>query len=123
MNRPIARRVYLDQVPDELQRENRWVLWRYELRKESTKWSKILCTREGYHAKSNDPATWTTFTKAANAYRHRDGFDGIGFCLGDGWAGIDLDHCRNESGVPTSSASLPVLARLADLHVYWEVSP
>jgi primase-polymerase (primpol)-like protein len=43
----------------------------------------------GHGAKSNDAATWCDFHTAFAAH----GFDGISFALGDGWAGIDFDHC------------------------------
>jgi primase-polymerase (primpol)-like protein len=99
------------------------VCWRYEWKQDEGKkgrWSKILCTVAGYHAKSNDPSTWTTFDDALAAYS-KGGFDGIGFCLGDGWAGIDLDHCID--GTTVIEASHGVIRRLDDFNVYQEVSP
>ena len=118
MKRPTALRVNVDGIPDALKRERRWVIWRYEWQQHDGKkgrWTKILCTSAGRHAKSNDPSTWTTFDDALSAY-HTGGFDGVGFCLGDGWAGIDLDNCR-QNGVYVAPG--PV----ARLTCYVEVSP
>lgn len=110
MTRPIPLPIRVEGIPDALRVERRWVVWRYEQR--NNRWAKILCTTSGYHAKSNDSATWTTFDLALASY-HAGGFDGIGFCLGDGWCGIDLDHCR--------AMAFPLHNRLPDC--YLEVSP
>jgi putative DNA primase/helicase len=96
VNRPTALSVNVAGIPDALKAERRWVCWRYELR--SGRWAKILCTVAGYHAKSNDPTTWTTFDDALAAYQ-TGRFDGVGFVLGDGWAGIDLDDMLSGSVV------------------------
>ena len=46
--------------------------------------------------------------------------DGLGFLLGDGWAGVDLDKCRDpESGALTQWA-LDIVARFDS---YTEISP
>ena len=64
-----------------------------------------------------------TFDDALAAYR-RGEFDGVGFCLGDGWAGIDLDHATE----PDMSAEMHRsvdghLRTLYDVNAYIEVSP
>jgi putative DNA primase/helicase len=75
------------------------------------------CQSSGRHAKPNTPTTWHPYTDALTAYR-TGGFDGLGFCLGDGWAGADLDHCRDGLII------LPVAQALVDLFdCYCEVSP
>src|SRR5258705_531480 len=109
--KPTALRVQPEGIPDALKQADRWVCWRFELRRGSDRYAKILCQTNGTHAKSNDPTTWTTFDEVLAAYRRapspdyepdgssfgpsRPHFDGIGFVLGDGWAGIDLDHATN----------------------------
>lgn len=115
--KPTALRVQPHGIPDALKQETRWVCWRYELRRGSDRWAKILCTPQGHHAKSNDSSTWTTFADALAAYQ-RGSFDGIGFCLGGGWAGIDLDHVDEQA--------LTVIAHLSTIqqaHLYFERSP
>ena len=87
MTRPTALPVNVAGTPDVLKAQRRWVCWRYEWQQHDGKkgrWAKILCTTEGRHAKSNDASTWTTFDDAVAASGR---FDGVGFCLGDGWAG------------------------------------
>lgn len=81
-------------VPDAITAEPRWVLWRLVL--DDGKWTKRPVRTSGRAASSTNPKTWTTFALAVAAYQ-RGGFDGIGFVLGDGWAGIDLDDVRNSS--------------------------
>lgn len=78
--RPIPLQVQPSNVPLLLQRERRWVCWRYALR--DGRWTKIPS------AKTNEPSTWMTFASALITSKQ---FDGIGFALGDGWAGIDVD--------------------------------
>jgi putative DNA primase/helicase len=104
-----------DKIPQALKLERRWVCWRYEWN--GHRWAKILITTYGRHARSNDATTWTTFEAALDAYK-KGGFDGIGFCLGQGWSGIDLDHCI-ENGAVIEGARGP----LAQLPCYVEVSP
>jgi putative DNA primase/helicase len=85
---PIPLIVLPDNIPAVLQHEPRWCLWRY--RHEGARWSKVPCMASGTYARSNDSSTWSSFDGAVAAYR-QGGFAGIGFMLGDGWAGIDLD--------------------------------
>jgi putative DNA primase/helicase len=59
------------------------------------RWTKLPFQVSGRCAKSNDPSTWTTFERALAAYRG-GGFDGLEFMLGDGWAGLDVDHCYGD---------------------------
>lgn len=77
--------------------------------------SKVPLTITGEPASSTNPNTWTSYTEAAQS---KIG-DGLGFVLGDGYAGIDLDHCLN-NGQPTDTAH----AFLADYpDHYIEISP
>lgn len=106
MNRPTVLPVQADRIPDALKAERRWLCWRnlwQEHDGRKGRWSKVP------NAKTNDASTWTTFDNALVAYQHGD-FDGIGFCLGDGWAGIDIDDIT----------SGPLIDRLP---CYREVSP
>jgi putative DNA primase/helicase len=120
MNKPSVFSLQFENVPPELAREHRWVLWRYVWSDRDGKvgrWTKMPCQATGYAAKPNDASTWTTFDDALRASRSRV-FDGIGFCLGDGWAGIDLDHCRTDHGVIGAA-----LAAVRRIDCYLEVSP
>lgn len=100
-------------VPAELATLRQWIVWRDENGR------KIPYQINGAHAKSNDPATWSTLEEARNATA---GYSGLGFVFADddGLLGIDLDGCRNpESGELAEWAECLV----NELATYTEVSP
>jgi primase-polymerase (primpol)-like protein len=75
------------------------------------------CT--GRRASSTDPQTWGTFQEAYSCYQTRK-LDGIGFMLGDGFAGVDWDDVVDpETGGLDDLASEDVAA----LDTYCEISP
>lgn len=43
-------------------------------------------------AQTNNPSTWGTFELAVDAFENHT-YDGIGFILSNGYAGIDIDDC------------------------------
>ena len=88
MTRPTPLPVNVAGIPDALKVERRWGCWRHV--QDEHRWPKVPCQTSGRYARPNDPTTWTTFENALAAYQ-AGGFDGLGFFLGDGWAGIDLD--------------------------------
>src|SRR5260221_6114428 len=53
-------------------------------------------------AKSNDPATWSTYEQALATYQDslawKNPYDGIGFMCDGSFTGVDLDHCINDQG-------------------------
>lgn len=79
-------------VPEEMKKENRWVNWKLE--KRNGKETKIpINPSTGGFASVSNPSTWTSFKKAlekANKY------SGIGFVLGDGFVGVDIDNKETE---------------------------
>ena len=98
MTRPTVIQGDAAAIPDALKAERRWVCWRYLWSKHEGKqgrWIKLPCEPTGRAAKPNNASTWTSFGEVLGAAGR---FDGIGFCLGDGWAGIDLDDCVDPSG-------------------------
>lgn len=78
----------VENIPSELRELPRWLVWRKEARNGAE--TKIPYQTNGRHAKSTDPSTWTTFDEALEAF-NRGGFTGLGFVLGDGIVGIDVD--------------------------------
>jgi hypothetical protein len=73
---------------------------------------------DGWPAKANDPATWATLWEAFRALESGR-YAGLGFVLGDGIAGVDLDWKEWEGdGVPPEA--LAIVERLAS---YTEWSP
>ncbi|MDD4564656.1 MAG: hypothetical protein PHE79_04170 [Eubacteriales bacterium] len=93
-----------DKIPDELKKEPRWVCW------VDDKTPINAPTLRG--ASSTEPGTWTTFDNAVKSIgkmatymyeiKEQDGskrkiqkqdiIRGVGFILGDGFAGADLDN-------------------------------
>lgn len=74
---------------ERMNRERRWVGWEIEQRGNAP--TKVpVNPRTGERAKSNDPSTWGTLAEAEEVAK-RHGLAGVGFMLGDGWAGIDID--------------------------------
>lgn len=73
----------------------RWTLYKVEPpKKHGLKPPKVPYQRNGQHASSINPNTWTDFASVADV---PTGFDGINFAFqaGDGFFCIDLDHARN----------------------------
>ena len=118
MSRPVALQVRPEDIPAVLQHERRWCLWRYEHRPGTDRWAKIPCQSTGRYARSNDPTTWAPFDHVLASLSR---FDGLGFMLGDGWAGLDLDDCID--GRTVLPAAIPLIAQLDDRYAYQEVSP
>jgi primase-polymerase (primpol)-like protein len=110
-----------ERIPAELRGEKRWVLWRLvRSTKGTARWDKVPHQSNGEHAKSNDPSTWATFKGVVAAYRS-GGYDGIGFMLGGGFAGIDLDDVRNRE---TGEITAPWAAELIEqTDSYVDISP
>ena len=122
MNRPTALPVVFQNIPEQLKALDRWVLWRFVLRRGpdgKEVWTKVPFTTGGTAASSNNPKTWTTYDDAADTLIFGE-FDGIGVMLGDDLHGIDLDDCRD----PETGDLLPIaLEVLEKVDGYAEVSP
>jgi len=110
--------VIVENIPAEMKDAPRWVVWRYEDDGPGKKPKKMpYRADDGTPADSTDPATWCDFNTALAAYEAGD-YSGLGFVLGDGFAGIDLDDCLNDSGLFTWGDDI-----IADFPTYVEVSP
>lgn len=112
-----------DDIPTDLKAVRRWVLWSlvWKAKKNGTgKWDKVPKTVAGKNASSTDSQTWGTFDKVFAAYQS-GGFAGIGFMLGDGFVGIDLDDVRNPfTGEITAGWAAELLTATS---TYADVSP
>jgi len=86
----------LYQLPDELRANDSWVLWKKERR--NGKPTKNLYQADHKQASSTDPATWTTFAQAVEAFEQDGFFDGIGFVFHpeSPYAGADIDDVTEE---------------------------
>lgn len=92
-----------ENVPNELKSLKRWVCFKIEERDgEIGKFP--INSINGKYAKSNDSMTWTSFNIALlGCIKYK--CNGIGFMLGDGIFGIDLDNHPNKT---TGELELPV---------------
>ena len=85
-----------DNIPQELKELQRWVLWK-KRKLENGKFTKVpVNAKNGYGAKSNDKETWTTFDEAYKKISYYN-CDGLGFMLGNGYFGIDIDHALDDT--------------------------
>lgn len=109
--------VNADAIPAELRALDRWLNWRYELC--SRKWTKVPCVAGSDHRASvTNRNHWREFDTAL-AGAERPGY-GLGFVLGDGIAGVDLDDCVD----PTIQSIAPWAEYVIEaLSSYAEVSP
>ena len=80
-------------IPDELKREKRWCLYKIIVR--DGKNTKMPIMPNGKPAKSNDRKTWHSFDDCMDALCKNQG-TGLGFFLGDGYIGIDIDKVSDE---------------------------
>jgi P4 family phage/plasmid primase-like protien len=119
--RPTCLPVQFDQIPIELKRTPRWVLWR--LIEKGDTWAKVPAQTNGLAASSTNPETWTDFISVQDAYESNPAkFAGIGFVFtaDDNLVGIDLDDCYDPT-VGFTNAAMQQLA--TTIEGYMEISP
>jgi putative DNA primase/helicase len=126
MTKPTCLPVQFENIPIELKKTPRWVLWRLvEVGDEGNKrWSKLPTQTSGLPASSTNPKTWTDFLTVQDAYQsHPERFDGIGFVFNedDNLVGIDLDDVYDSHTNAFTNAAMQQLANSVD--GYMEVSP
>jgi hypothetical protein len=102
-------------IPRAMKGVNRWLLWRFETR--DGKQTKVPYQSNGEKASSTSTPTWTSFDAVMTAY-NGGGYSGIGFALGDGWAGVDFDH-----KVKDGTIAAETIEDLKFLDSYSEFSP
>ena len=109
-------------VPEELKTLRRWVCYKVEERN-GQKTKVPVNAISGSYAKSNDAATWTKFNIALTGCE-KYGCAGIGFMLGDGIFGIDLDNHPDKDGNITPKDEFDALANefIQGLNSYSELS-
>lgn len=82
-----------ENIPDELKKEKRWCL--YKMIQRDGKNTKLPLMPNGKPAKSNDKMTWHSYEDCIKALNKNIG-DGLGFFLGDGYIGIDIDKVSDD---------------------------
>jgi len=122
MTRPEVLALSLDNIPQDLQALDRWVLWKNVQRSKPNGekvWAKMPLSAKGGAGSSTDAATWASFGAAVDEYPLGD-YDGIGIVLGGMLHGIDLDDCRDPVTGVLSDLAQETLDRVEG---YAEVSP
>ena len=116
--------VLLNNIPGELKKVPRWVLWSLVWVGDSDKgrWSKMPLQVSGKTASSTNPATWTDYLTAEDAYKSGK-FSGIGFILSkdDDLVGVDLDDVYDVNQNCFINEEMKQLAE--SIKGYMEVSP
>ena len=120
--------VQVENIPNELKNLKRWVAWKWSDvgRDKPTKIpldaaALLHHVKDGTYptnimASSTGEYTWTSFDLAIACLKY--GCHGIGFMLGDGWAGIDIDDCVVDGEITEAAKHV-----LRCLDSYSEISP
>ena len=92
--------VLKENVPEELQQLDQWVMWKKEYRDEKP--TKVLYQANRRRAASTRASSWTTFDGAVDALGQDDFFDGVGFVFSpeDPYCGGDIDKATEEEARP-----------------------
>jgi hypothetical protein len=108
----------LPEVPAAMKAVHQWVRWNLETR--HGKQTKVPYQINGELASSDKPEQWASY-QAATTDANIDQTKGVGLMFADGFAGIDLDGCRNpETGDITPWAE-SIIDKIEGAYV--EISP
>jgi primase-polymerase (primpol)-like protein len=123
--RPTCLPVQFDNIPIELKKTPRWVLWRLLEKgdENNTSWAKLPTQTNGMPASSTNPDHWTDFISVQDAYQSNPTkFAGIGFVFTqeDNLVGVDLDDCYDQH-IGFTNAAMQHIAE--SIEGYMEVSP
>lgn len=106
-------------IPSDLKRERRWVLWNLEVRNGRPTKVPYVAARPTERASVDDQTSWSSYEEARDA--SLDGkADGIGFVLGDPYVGTDLDKCRDPKTGTIEPAAQEIVSTLDS---YTEITP
>ena len=88
-----------ENIPQEMKDTPRWVLYSVFVNSYSSRVEKLPKTINGKMADITRPETWCTYEQAYGVFSRSGGeYAGLGFVLGDGIFGIDLDHVIDGEG-------------------------
>ncbi|MFC5368584.1 hypothetical protein [Salinirubrum litoreum] len=107
-------------LPVSLRQYDQWVCWTTQERGgKVTKVPLDPTSVSGAYASTADSATWGSFDSALQRATASD-VDGIGFVFtsDDPFVGVDLDDCRDETGLSDDAVEM-----VTRLHSYTEISP
>ena len=111
--KPAIKQPIFENIPDEMRRERRFCVWRFERRGTGGKRIKVPYNAvNGTRASSTDSKTWTSFQQVRQTFECGD-YEGIGFFLGGGFVGVDLDDCRNPESGKIDAWAQSIMERLS----------
>jgi hypothetical protein len=104
-------------IPQELRDADRWLCWVWH--RKDGKWTKRPVQQSrSVAASSTDQKTWTTFAKAFARAKANEDLAGVGFAIGDGFVGVDLDCCKKGSVLNAAARKM-----VGVIDSYTETSP
>jgi hypothetical protein len=109
--------IKIENIPNELKNENRWIGWKKEFKGNGKIDKPPISLKTGMKHDPGDPEHWLSFSEAVERIQEL-GLAGLGFALGDGFSGVDLDNCIQNGQLlkePTKVVKL--------LDSYCEISP
>lgn len=118
--RPKAAKFLPENIPADLRDRKQWVLWKYQLPKGKSKWTKVPHNASGILVDPTLASSWCSLEEAAEALAI-GGFDGVGFVVTDrdSFCGIDLDDAALSAGSPKEKVS----ELIRDFRSYTERTP
>ncbi len=116
-------KINLTGIPEELKKCPNWVNWHITISKKGKATKPPLNSKTHGNADTSKPSTWGNYEQAVKTWKEceNESIEGIGFVVnGNGYCGIDFDHCRNpETGLIKDWAREYI--RILDS--YTEISP
>src|SRR5215218_6790556 len=93
-------RTLRENVPEEMQQLDQWVMWKKESRDENP--TKVLYQTNRRQAASTRASSWTSFDEVVDALGQDDFFDGVGFVFHpeDPYCGADIDDVSEDEARP-----------------------
>jgi putative DNA primase/helicase len=89
----------IDNIPEAMKILPRWLCMKLVQKPDQAKLSKVpIDPKTGKNGSSTDRTTHGTFEQALERFV-RDNLSGIGFALGDGFTGVDMDHVIHDGVV------------------------
>jgi hypothetical protein len=103
-------------IPKILKEIPKWVVWKYNAEQKKLPYQ---AKHPDHEARVNDESTFAEY-QVAVAVVDAGHADGVGFVLGDGISGVDIDDCRD----PKTGSITPFAKAIVEaLNTYAEISP
>lgn len=101
-----------EEIPEELKKLNKWVLWRAEWDDKKEDYKKVPYATLGKRASSTNSDTWNSFNNVIDILENDNSFSGIGYVLNndDDYICLDIDDAVDtNTGQLTSDLALEMI--------------